>query len=151
MKQLKYISILLVFALFNTSCDDKAQMDYIQKNDLKGTWKITEIGRVNAANGIDYEAFKPSANCGTSIDNIVFNEDLSFVQNTYGDVADTCEEKSFPGTYAQANHTLTLVQTDAQGNHYTTTALITKLEFTNLELNFTDATNTLVFIKFVKE
>lgn len=150
---MKKFNILLLLSFFwlATSCDDKAEMNYVKNNDLTGTWKITEIGRVNAANGIDYEAFQPSTICGTSIDNIVFNGDLSFVQNTYADVAGTCEQKSFPGTYTQDNHALTLVQTDMQGIPYTTTALITKLDKTNLELNMSDATNTLVFIKFVKE
>jgi hypothetical protein len=147
MKKINFLVLLSFVALFS-SCDDKAQMNYVYQNNLAGTWKVTEQGSMNSQGGLDYEVYHNDA-CGTDVDNMVFNEDLTFSQNDFSSATGTCQETSATGTYVQENHSLTLTQVDQYGTVHTTLITITKLDKTHLEFNYNQA-GQLIFYKLEK-
>ncbi|MGL2965500.1 lipocalin family protein [Flavobacterium sp. XGLA_31] len=154
MKSFKLLLSLAALTALTVSCEsDKAEMNYVQKNNLVGTWKVAQIGTTNQANGIDYVPYQGDAVCGTDIDKIMFNEDMTYMNHDFHEDTTglTCQEDMVEGTYAQDNHNLTLTTVDDAGQSHSTTVLITKLTYTNLEVNYTDDSGHLVFMEFVKE
>jgi hypothetical protein len=150
MKKINFILFLSLICLV-TSCDDKAEMNYVQKNYLAGQWNLTKTGTTNAANGIDYVPNQEATVCGTSADNIVFNEDMSFVLTSYDGGSGTCNSASLTGTYTLNGHTITLTSVDGSNNTQISTFTVTKLYFTTLEVNYTDSNGKLVWNEFTKQ
>jgi uncharacterized lipoprotein YehR (DUF1307 family) len=150
---MKKFNIILLLSLIwmVSSCDDKAEMNYVQKNYLVGQWKLTKIGTSNAANGIDYAPNQEAAVCGTSADNIFFNGDLSYVLTAYDGSSGTCNNIAVPGTYTLNGHTLTLTNVDSGNIIHTATYTVTKLYYTTLEVNYTDDNGNLVWNEFTKQ
>lgn len=152
MKKYKFILVFALLGLVLNSCDDKSEMNYVQKNNLAGKWKITQIGTVNAANGIDYAPYQSDAACGTDVDDITFNEDLTYLQNDYNGTSGTCENTAVSGTYVQSNHNLSLTHLDADsGDTIIQSILITTLDYTHLGVSYTDDLGHMVFLKLERE
>ncbi len=147
MKKL-YSILCLAFLWAASSCDDKAEMNYVKKNDLVGKWDIIETGVMNSQGGLDYYPYQNSS-CGTDVDNFEFNEDLTFSQNDYSDSTGSCQKGSLPGTYIQENHSLTLTQV-IEGVTKVTNVTITTLDATHLQGTF-DQGGQLFFIKLERE
>lgn len=149
---MKKLNILLLLSFFwlATSCDDKAEMNYVKKNDLTGKWNITETGAVNGSGGLEYFPYVNDDCGGTDVDNIVFNEDLTFAQNDFSNATGSCQLNSLPGTYVQDNHALTLTQVDTDGIIHKLLLTITKLDTTHLEVTY-DVGGQLAFLKLERE
>jgi hypothetical protein len=151
MKKINFILAILFTGLLFTSCDNKSEdLNYVAKNNLAGRWNIDKVGIVNSQGGIDYSDYVNDSAC--DVDNIVFNEDLSFQQNDFSTVDGNCQNNDITGTYSQVNHRVVLSNTDIDGVVHTQLFTITKLDNANLEVNYADSmTGGLVFLKLVKE
>jgi hypothetical protein len=144
------ILLLLSFVWLATSCDDKPEMNYVQKNNLTGKWIITETGAMNSSGGLEYYPYVNDDCGGTDVDNIVFNEDLTFAQNDFSNATGACQLTAYPGTYVQENHALTLTQVDIDGVSHKMILTITKLDYTHLEVTFEQG-GQLAYLKLERE
>lgn len=139
--------LLLASALFLNSCDDEDTKDFEQKNNLAGKWVPVKIGSLNAQNIVHYTDYQNDEAC--DVDNIFFNEDLTYVQNDYSDNAGVCENSSETGTYAVQGNTVVLTHIDeTQDPSAVERALtVTNLNYNTMEVAYTDSvTHNLVFI-----
>lgn len=143
--------LLLASALFLNSCDDEDTKDFEQKNYLAGQWVPVKIGSLNAQNIVHYTDYQNDTAC--DVDNIFFNEDLTYVQNDYSDNAGTCENSSETGTYTLQGNTVVLTHIDeTQDPSAVERALtVTNLNYNTMEVTYTDSvTHNLVFITLNK-
>lgn len=150
MKKSNFFSLLSLGLLLLSCQSDKTEIDYTQKNNLLGTWVLSQIGTSNAANGIDY-IFNHEANvCGTDIDNLVFNSDMTYSNTNYDGNSGNCLSENISGIYSLKNHYLKFTYNDEDGVSQSKTFLVTKLSNMYLEVNYTDSFGKLIWLEFKK-